>query len=309
MSTLPVPAGEIVQFKDKALEEAVHDSLHIYSRDLYESDMGILTSLDASNRGIKALDGLELAVNLQELILDSNSIRSLKPITGLSNLLFLSLGYNQLSDISDLGMLTNLEALMLDGNGIKDISVLSQFSKLMMLSLQGNKIEDITPLAGLPIEFLNIGYNEIEDISSLLTLENLQFVILMKNRFDLTEGSEALAVIQTLEANGVMVMYEYLEVSVDQVTADSIEFSWEPVTRDGFEDYRYFIMVDGEEAAIDLEESSYILTDLAPDTEYKIEIVGLNEELERFIYGTAHVTTGAGEEDPGDGTEEPGEGD
>ncbi|WP_342433230.1 leucine-rich repeat domain-containing protein [Neobacillus sp. FSL H8-0543] len=308
VSTLPVPAGEIVQFKDLALEEAVRDSLHIYSRDLYESDMSVLTSLDATDRGIEELDGLELAINLQVLVLDSNSIRNLKPITGLSNLLFLSLSDNQLSDISGLGALTNLESLILDDNEIKDIRILSSFSKLMMLFLQGNKIEDITPLTGLNIEFLNIGFNEIEDISSLLTLENLQVVLLMKNRLDLTEGSEALSVIEKLEANGVTVMYEYLDISVDQVTENSIELSWEPVTKDGYEDYRYFIIVDGEEVATDLEESSYILTDLSPDTEYKIEIVGLNEEFERVIYGTTVVTTAAGEDEPGDGTDESGEG-
>jgi LPXTG-motif cell wall-anchored protein len=307
MSTLPVPAGEVVQFKDQALEGAIRDSLHIYSRDLYESDMGILTSLSASNLGIEALDGLELAVNLEELLLDSNSISNLNPLAGLKKLHILSLNNNNLSDISGLANLNSLEMLMLNGNEIEDISTLSQFSQLMMLSLQGNKIMDITPLEGLAIEFLIIGYNEIEDISSLLTLESLQSVLLMKNRLDLSEGSEAMTVIEKLKANGVEVMYEYLEISVDQITKDSIQISWEPVTEDGYKDFRYYLIVAGEEVVMDLEGSSYTLTDLNPDTKYTIEIVGMNEEFERIIYGTTVVTTSAGEEDPGDGTEEPGE--
>ena len=308
VKTPPVPEGEIVQFTDEALKEAVRDSLHIYSRELYESDMTILTSLDASERGIEDLDGLEYAVNLEELLLDSNEVRNLEPIAGLTKLVFLSLNHNKLSDTSDLAALTNLELLLLDHNEITDINFLTPLSKLSMLSLQGNKITDIHALAGLTIEYLNIGYNEIEDISSLLAMENLQFVLIMKNPLDLTEGSEDLSVVQTLEDNGVMVSYEYLDITVNNVTKDSIEISWSPVPEDGNGDYSYYIMVDGEEVATDIEDSSYILTDLQADTEYTIEVIGLSEDLERFIYGTTVVITASDDEKPGEGTEKPGDG-
>jgi LPXTG-motif cell wall-anchored protein len=308
MTTPPVPEGEIVSFKDPALKEAVRDALHLYSRDLYESDMTMLTSLDASNRGIEELDGLELAVNLVELQLDSNLVRNLEPIAGLTNLVYLSMSDNKLSDLTGLAPLTNLEVLVLDSNEIKDISILSKFSKLMMLSLQGNKIKDITALAGLDIEFLNIGYNEIEDISSLLELKNLQYVLLMKNPLDLTEGSEALTVIQTLEDNGVTVNYEYLDITVNQVTENSIEISWLPITKDGYEEFLYYIMLDGEEVATDLEDSTYTLHDLQSDKEYTIEVIGMSDDFERFIYGTTVVTTAAEKENPAEKPEEPGEG-
>ncbi|MEH6993785.1 leucine-rich repeat domain-containing protein [Neobacillus drentensis] len=308
VTTPPVPEGEIVPFKDQALKEAVRDALHIYSRDLYESDMKMLTNLDASDRGIEELDGLELAVNLMELQLDSNLVRNLEPIAGLTSLTFLSMSDNKLSDLTGLAPFTNLEALFLDSNEIKDISILSKFSKLMMLSLQGNEIKDITPLAGLNIEYLNISYNEIEDIMSLLALEKLQYVQLMKNPLDLSEGSEALTVIQTLEDNGVIVNYEYLDINVNQVTENSIEISWLPVTKDGYEDFVYFIMLDGEEVAIDLDDTAYTLSDLQPDTEYTIEIIGMSDDFERFVYGTTIVKTAAELENPGETPEEPGDG-
>jgi Leucine-rich repeat (LRR) protein len=307
VQTTPVPEGELVSFKDPALKEAVRDALHIYSRDLYESDMALLTSLDASARGIEELEGLELAVNLSELLLDSNDIRNLEPIAGLTNLVQLSMNKNNLTDISALGSLTNLELLMLDNNEINDISILSHIPNLMMVSLQGNKIKDISALAGMNIEFLNIGFNEIEDISSLLELENLQYVILMKNSLDLSEGSDDLSVIRTLEDKGILVMYEYLDISVDQVTENSIEISWSPVTQDGYEDFLYYIVVDGEEVALDLAASSYTLTDLQSNTEYSIEVVGISNDFERLIYGTVVVKTSAEEENPGDGSDEPGE--
>lgn len=302
--TPPVPDGEIVQFKDQALEEAVRDALHIYSRDLFESDITILTSLDASDRGIIELDGLELAVNLEELILDYNSVRNLEPIAGLTNLVHLSLGNNKLSDISGLASLTNLQSLMLDANEIVDISILTQLSKLTILSIQGNKVKDIGALADLTIEFLNIGYNEIDDISSLLELENLQYVLIMNNPLDLTEGSETRSLIQTLEDNGVMVIYEFLDISVNEVTENSIEISWLPVPKNDIEDYIYYVLVDGEEVAIDLTDSSYTLTDLEADTAYTIEVLGMSENSESFIYGTTVVTTAPVEENPTPGDPE-----
>ncbi|MFP7300359.1 leucine-rich repeat domain-containing protein [Neobacillus niacini] len=304
LTTPPVPEGEVVQFKDAALKEAVRDALHLYSRDLYESDMTMLTSLEASDRGIRELDGLETAVNLMELHLDSNSVQNLEPIAGLTNLYLLSISNNKLSDLTSLAPLTNLEALLLDNNELKDISILSAFTKLNMLSLQGNKIQDIKPLTGLNLEYLNIGYNEIEDISSLLTLDNLQYVLLMKNPLDFSEGSEAQMVIRALEDNGVMVNYEYLDISVNKVSENSIEISWVPVTVDDYRDFLYYIVVDGEEVATDFNGTSYNLNDLQPDTEYSIEIMGLSVDLERFAYGTAIVKTAAVQENPG---ETPGE--
>jgi Leucine-rich repeat (LRR) protein len=298
LTTPPVPEGEVIQFKDPALEEAVRNALHIYSRDLYESDMTVLSSLDASNRGIETLDGLELAVNLQELILDSNSVRNFEPLTGLSNLIHLSLGNNNLSDISGLESLTNLEMLILDGNEIVDISILSQFSKLAFLSLQENHVKDIGALANLNIEFLNIGYNEIDDISSLLELENLQYALIMNNPLDLTEGSETRSVIQRLEDNGVIVMYEYLDISVNEVTEDTIKISWGPIPQNDVQDYLYYVLVDGEEVAIDLTDSSYTLTNLEAETEYTIEVLGISENSESFIYGTTIATTSAVQDNP-----------
>ncbi|MBY0149062.1 leucine-rich repeat domain-containing protein [Neobacillus niacini] len=308
VTTLPVPAGKVISFPDEALKEAVQDSLHISSRDIYESDMKILTSLDASDRGIEKLDGLEFAANLEELILDSNDIRTLGPITGLANLMYLSLNNNHLADISDLISLTNLEMLLLDNNEVKDISGLSQLTNLSMLSLQGNKIKEIQSLTGLGFEILNIAYNEIEDISSLLKLENLQYVLLMKNPLDLSEGSDALSVIQRLEDKGIMVSYEYLDLIVNKVTENSIEISWAPVTEDGYEDYLYYVTIDGEEVASDVDGSVYTINDLESDKEYTIEVVGFSDDFERIIYGTTVVkTAGVKEETPPEESEEPGE--
>lgn len=303
VKTPPAPSGKIIHFADPALEEAIKSALYITSRDVRESDLSVLTSLDASYLGITDLTGLEYATNLEELYLDSNSITNLKPLSDLTNLIFLSLTDNEISDISILKDLKNLDYLGLDGNEIKDIGVIAGFTNLTVLSVERNMIQDISALKNLNLEFLFLSNNEISDLSSLLTLENLMLVFLTENPLDLTEGSEALAIIRELEDKGVYVVYEYLDISVENVTESEIELSWTPITSDGFEDFIYSIDVDGEEVAIDITDTTYVLTDLEPETEYMVDIYGYVEnDEERFIMGTTVVTTAAYEE-PGDETD------
>nr|WP_309098411.1 leucine-rich repeat domain-containing protein [Fredinandcohnia onubensis] len=303
--TPPTPSGDPVQFADPALEEAVRDALRITSRELVESDLTILTSFDATDRGITDITGLEYAINLEDLNLDSNSITNLEPLKSLTNLSYLSLINNEISDISALKNLTNLQFLALDWNHIEDIEALSGLTNLSMLSLQNNRIKDISALENLNIDFLNLAYNEITDISSLLALPYLEFVLIMNNALDLTEGSEALTIIRELEYKGVVVLYEYLDISADHVTDTEIEFSWKPVTTDGFEDFTYYVFLDREVVAEETKDTSYLLTDLEPDTSYNIEIIGFDEnDEERVILGSTIITTAASVEDPGD---EPGE--
>ncbi|MFS0862256.1 leucine-rich repeat domain-containing protein [Fredinandcohnia sp. 179-A 10B2 NHS] len=308
VTTPPVPEGEFVTFADSALEDAVREALRIYSRDLYESDMSTLISLDATNRGITNLTGLETATNLEDLYLDNNSISDLKPISGLTNLYYLTLGNNEITDISDLKKLTNLQTLVLDRNQVKDISSLANLKYLTTLSIRGNNVTDISVLANLPIEFLDISFNKIEDISSLLVMENLYFVLLMKNNLDLTDGSEDLAVIKELEDRGIYAFFEHIEITVDNVTETSIELSWQPETIDGYSDFLYSVLVNGEELEYDIDGNSYVLSNLEPGAAYSIDIIGYSLEGERIIFGSTKATTASSNEDPDDNEGEgPGE--
>ncbi|WP_449537894.1 leucine-rich repeat domain-containing protein [Ferdinandcohnia sp. Marseille-Q9671] len=302
VQTPPAPSGQVVTFADPALEEVIKETLQITSREIVESDLTIVTSLDASYRGISDLTGLEFAKNLEDLNLMSNSITDLTPLKGLTNLLYLVAQNNEIEDISPLKDVTKLEYLGLDGNQIEDISVLAGFTNLKYLTIQRNKIKDISALSNLNIEFLDISYNEISYISSLLTLPNLMIVMLMENALDLSEESDALAIIKELEEKEVVVVYEYLDITVGDVTDAEIELSWKPVTTDGFEDFSYIIFVNGEEVEVDTKDTKYLLTDLESETEYTIEIYGFVEnDEERFIYGTTMVSTTSTEE-PGDDT-------
>ncbi|WP_099355418.1 leucine-rich repeat domain-containing protein [Fredinandcohnia onubensis] len=140
VTTTPIPSGEPVQFVDSALEEAVRETLHIKSRAIVESDMSILPSLDAMNRGITDLTGLEYATNLEELHLDSNAITNIEPLKGLTNLAYLSLYENKVKDISALENL-NIEFLNLGSNEITDISSLLTLENLGFVLIMKNPLD------------------------------------------------------------------------------------------------------------------------------------------------------------------------
>ena len=111
------------------------------------ADMETLTSLDAHNKGIRSLTGLEFATNLTELNLNGNSVSDLSPLSGLTNLTYLGLWSNLVSDLSPLSGLTNLTGLDLNGgNGVSDISALAGLTNLTSLGLWDNSVSDISPL-------------------------------------------------------------------------------------------------------------------------------------------------------------------
>ena len=72
-----------------------------------------LTGLNAIDKGIVDLTGLEHATDLQVLILIGNKIRDLSPLSDLTGLYFLDLAGNQISDLRPLAGLTALEVLRL----------------------------------------------------------------------------------------------------------------------------------------------------------------------------------------------------
>ena len=98
------------------------------------SEMAALTRLEASNANISDLTGLEFATNLTTLELgpervanewrNSNAVKDLSPLAGLSYLTSLHLPNNSISDISAVANLSDLTWLHLSHNNISDLSPL-----------------------------------------------------------------------------------------------------------------------------------------------------------------------------------------
>jgi Leucine-rich repeat (LRR) protein len=181
--TVTYDAPQEVTFPDPNLEAAIRDALNKPTGSIYASDLELLTTLDAGERSITNLIGLEYCVNLQErLDLRDNNISDISPLTGLTNLQHLIIWGNNISDISPLAGLTNLIVLNMVTNNISDISPLAGLTNLIVLKLEQNNINDITLLANLTnLEVLWLSRNNISDLSPLAGLTNLQELELHQN--------------------------------------------------------------------------------------------------------------------------------
>ena len=195
------PNSPPVEIPDQNLRQAVRDALNLrFDIPVNQANMRQLTSLDARQRQIADLTGLEHATNLDRLDISFNpvfnltplanlmglkyldasycNISDITPISGLSQLTGLGLKYNIITDIRPLANFTQLTKLQLDRNNISDIEALANLSQLVELQLTINRISDVAPLANLrQLESLDIRSNSITDLSPLdsLSLIHLEY--------------------------------------------------------------------------------------------------------------------------------------
>lgn len=168
-----------VIFPDENLEAAVREAINKPEGAIHIADLESLDFLDASERDITDIAGLEYCVNLTTLDLNDNEISDISLLPNVTSLRDLALGRNQISDITPLSTLTELTDLNLTGNHISDISSLSSLVSLTTLSLYYNQISDISPLSNLTsLTYLGLDTNEVVDISALGSLTNLEVLSL-----------------------------------------------------------------------------------------------------------------------------------
>jgi hypothetical protein len=219
----PTLAEGPVYFADAALEDVVESELGF--EDPTPSDMLGLTYLNASERDISDLTGLEYAENLrsfacahsrisdlsplsglsnlEDLALNTNEISDLSPLSGLSNLRSLNIHDNEISDLSPLGGLVNLSFLDLHANQISDLSALSGMSSLDTLILEGNEISDVSPLGGLgSLRTLRLGANTVSDLSPLSGLSDLDTLSIYANAISDLSPLSAMSGLQSLSLSG-----------------------------------------------------------------------------------------------------------
>ncbi len=166
------PGSPFVEIPDPNLREAVQEALNT---PITQAAMKRLTRLDASNRGVTDLTGLEFATELTELSIYHNPIMNLAPIAGLMKLEVLFMWGLPTPDLSLLSDLTNLKHLNAGGCQIVDISPLSNLRQLNRLNLGDNQITDITPLAELTqLKKLYLTRNHITDVSPMAGLTELE---------------------------------------------------------------------------------------------------------------------------------------
>lgn len=199
--------GKPELFADGQLESAVRSVLPEAKGQLTEQLLANVHILEAKNRSIRSLAGLEKCRNLSLLNLAHNQVESLAPLAGLEKLQSLDLSHNRISDLTPLAKVPALQYLNLTGNQISDLRPLASLTSLSALYLANNQIRDISPLAGLPklvtldisrnqvtdlgpiskltrLNTLNASDNAISDIKAVADLPELRLLILERNRIE-----------------------------------------------------------------------------------------------------------------------------
>ena len=198
--------GDVVQIPDPNLRAAIAEALGKGpNASITIGEMKGLRKLDARNRDIRDLTGIQFATNLSWLDIEHNQVSDLSPIAGLIQLRELIFPNNPISDLSALKGLTNLTHLQffntlvydlspvtglinlksidIRGGDIgRDLSPLAALTKLEKIVIGGANLSDLTPLAGLTgLKKLDLWGNDISDLSPLAGLTELSSLHLEDN--------------------------------------------------------------------------------------------------------------------------------
>ena len=175
--TQPIPTGA-VYIPDANLRAAIEEALgKAPGASIATQDMARLTRLEADERDIRDLTGLEYATNLERIEFRHNEISDLSPLAGLTRLDNIKLRGNRITDVSPLADLTNVDWLGLEENTITDLSSLKRLIKLNGIGISDNPVSDVSPLANLrSLEGIDAWRTPISDFSSLAKLPKLRWI-------------------------------------------------------------------------------------------------------------------------------------
>lgn len=187
----------VVEFSDSGLEEAVRDTIEKEEGTIYIKDVENIQILDASDRKIENLDGIEFLIELRDLNLEDNFVKNVSPLKNTTKLQKLNLRNNEITSLEEIQfqdvIYLNIRDLSLrhnvkrDKNGkgtrLSDISLLSKMVSLRKLGLRDNHVEDLTPLSDLrKLKKLDIRENKFKTIEPLETLTKLEKLNIRENK-------------------------------------------------------------------------------------------------------------------------------
>jgi internalin A len=197
-----------VDFPDAALEEVIRTAVGIPTGPIHRSDLLSIHLVDANDKGISDLTGLQYCVKAHAVFMGQNSVTDLSPLADLVELTHVQMANNQVVALGPLAGLARLEQIIFTNNTIADISALTSLTGLTDVRLGGNQIADITPLQGLPALLLVVlSGNQIVDLAPLVAntgLDNGDVVYLYGNPLSTVSRDTH---IPTLQSRGVTVYY------------------------------------------------------------------------------------------------------
>ncbi len=170
-----------VSIPDPGLNAAIRAALEKPAGPLTQQDMLQLTVLDAHDRNISSLVGLETARNLHTLLLFANHLTNFSPPT-LTNLVSLDLSGNSLTNVSLPGGTTSLFSLVIEGNPLTQLTLPADLTGLEELVLDGNQLAGFSLPANLNrLGMLDLGFNALTNFSLPSGLTNLDMLRLSGN--------------------------------------------------------------------------------------------------------------------------------
>ena len=175
--------GAHVHIPDPNLRTAIAEELgKSPNAPITVEDMEGLGRLEASDRGIHNLTGIQFATNLNRLELADNQISDFSSIAGLVNLRYLILSHNIVSDLSPVAGLIDLRELNIRGNNFSDLSPLARLINLEYLNLTDANVFDLSPVTGLiNLRRLHVTGNNVSNVSPVAGLINLEEFIFHNN--------------------------------------------------------------------------------------------------------------------------------
>ena len=174
-----------VEFHNDPLEAVVREAIQRPVGEIYHRHLRTMKVLDASNRRLTQLDGIELMPNLAELDLSGNRLSDISALAGLAKLAKLNLRSNNVRDISPIAGLSALKYLNLyDNRNIDNIHPVEGLVNLKTLILANVPVGDqVEALSGLSrLEKLNLRNAGMDDISFLSDLKDLEYLNLYGNQ-------------------------------------------------------------------------------------------------------------------------------
>jgi hypothetical protein len=233
-----------INIPDENLEQAIRTTLGKPSGDLYSYDLGQIISLDASNKGISDVSGLEYCTYLASLNLSDNTIDDISVLKNLTNLVSLDVTNNMLPlDSGSEKGLINLNVIdgliikekpcsieYITGN-IYEITITDSSLETIIRNTIGKLSGNLTAYDLLGLTMLNasnsgisnideIRYcselltcnldgNSIQNITALASLSKVQYIAVTNNNLKLANdggvGTNNLSTITSLLTKGVTV--------------------------------------------------------------------------------------------------------
>ncbi|MBT4153022.1 MAG: hypothetical protein HOE53_00025 [Candidatus Magasanikbacteria bacterium] len=185
---------DIVPIIDLSLREAMLEAIEaetgVREQEVWCESLAQLERLEAQARGIFDLTGLEYAQSLKHLDLSENIILEPGALRALFGLEYLNLNDTTLAEI-DTGSSVTIKELFLEQNGIGDISFVREYTGVTHLGLQHNVFVEL---------------HELEEMLSL------QFLAIYGAPLDWSHGGAAQVSVAALQAKGIDVIYDELEL-------------------------------------------------------------------------------------------------